>query len=419
MSNVPGRPPVVADIVEEHFDDADFLWEHREDNIYTDDWSLHDLAQHEARAHAHLDGLRLAELSGTDLVRERLASGEFGAAMVATFVLADAHGMPWAQGDEVSVLAMAMRQADAAVVDGVRRALRHRPTLLDGLSTTLQELVLDEDPVRAACASDVLAFWRQKVDPRGVARLLESEVVIARTLGLATAQRTGALTANQLRAAIADAEPAVRAAAMHAGMALAIAELPAIVRDAALRNTDPDPVAVYAMGVLGQPQSEADLRSLLPRKDVRIAAVTAMGALGSVDAVGLLIDLMSDEDLGVHATAAYKRMTGATDVEGHKPLVAAAADDEGEEGEALPPDADKAQADWERRQKVMVSGPCYQCGVPIDGTLPAPFDHLPLSVRRDLWLRLRAQKAAVPMLELEALASQQRSPSQQRAQGAV
>ena len=84
-----GRPPVMQDIVEEHFDELDFLWEHREANVFTPDWTLHNLAEHEERVEAHLDGLRLAELHAVDLALERIGGGTTSAAAASTFVLCE------------------------------------------------------------------------------------------------------------------------------------------------------------------------------------------------------------------------------------------------------------------------------------------------------------------------------------------
>jgi hypothetical protein len=63
---------VVPDLVEEQFDEFDFLWEHREANLVTPDWTLADLAAHEERAEAHLDALRLAELHAVDVALAKL-----------------------------------------------------------------------------------------------------------------------------------------------------------------------------------------------------------------------------------------------------------------------------------------------------------------------------------------------------------
>ena len=51
----------------------------------------------------------------------------------------------------------------------------------------------------------------------------------------------------------------------------------------------------------------------------------------------------------------------------------------------------------------------WQAGVGIaDGMLPIGFDALPLATRRDVYLRLRARRAVMPDIELEALAMRQR-----------
>jgi hypothetical protein len=131
--------------------------------------------------------------------------------------------------------------------------------------------------------------------------------------------------------------------------------------------------------------------------------------MGRVQSVPLLLELIADKQLGVAATAAYKRITGATGVEGQKPFPPPPVAEGEDEDEALPPDPAKAKADWERRQSALTPDRAWQGGVGItDGMLPTGFDGLPLATRRDVYLRLRARGASIPDIELEALAIRQR-----------
>jgi len=398
--HAPGRPPAFLDLVEEHFDESDFLWEVREANLFTPDWDLGDLAWHEERAEAHLDGLRLAERHGIDLAVARMASGEMSAALAATLVLcADATGA------HLEPVRAALRGGDAPVLDGVRRALRHH--LPAALQPLLAELAKGDDLVRAAAAHDVMAFRRLPVG--SVERLFadESPTVWCQAFGIAG--RTGSLPTAALRAALEHADASVRRAAMHAAAWTGWTDLLAVCRASASRSTDPDPEAVRMLGVLGTADDAATLQQALERPEVAATAVQAIGALGRIESMPLLLELLGDRKLGVPAAKAYRRLTGSDAAFGEKPFPPPPIAEGEDENEELPPAPAAARADWQRRSASMPATSAWQHGrsIPTDA-LPPDLDALPLDSRRDVYLRLRAQRVAVPELELEALALQQR-----------
>jgi uncharacterized protein (TIGR02270 family) len=390
----------MLDIVEEHFDELDFLHEVRENNLYTPDWRISDLAWHEERAEAHLDGLRLAELWAIDLARSRLGSGEMAAALASTLVLcADETGAHLPPVQE------ALRKADPPIVDGIRRALRHG--VPGPMWPVLRELANGGDPFRAACALDVLAFVRAEGVDAGT--LVRNPLAAVRTHALATAGRVGALRSDDIAAALEHAEPDVRRAALRSATLCAVPQLADLCRAAAARSTDPDPVAVTMLGTLGEPADEHLLRASLQRPEIARAAVEALGALGRAGAVPLLIELSCDKVLGVPAAFAYQRITGCRDVFGAKPFPRPPVAEGEDENEDLPPDPAAIAADWRQREPRMAKDRHWQFGheIPAD-RLPDCFDDLPLHARADVYWRLRARRVPVSDLELEALALRQR-----------
>ncbi len=403
--HAPGRPPVLLDIVEEHFDELDFLCEHREANVFTPDWDLAHLAYHEDRCEAHLDGLRLAELHGTDLALARLGGGTMGAALAATLVLANAESTAAVEPTFTAPLGAALQTAAPPIVDGIRRALRQGvPAPLWPL---LRELTRHAEPLRAATAIDVLTFAR--ADGVELGELLASPLAPVRELALGAAARLGTLGAADVASALEQAEPAVRRAALFAAAHTGLPKLAELCRAAATRPTDPDPEALQMLGVLGDPADEAVLRLALARPELARTAVAALGTLGRVSAVPLLLELTRDKGLGVLAALAYQRLTGARDVFGSKPWPPPPVAEGEDEVEDLPPAPDQIAADWRRRETKLAKERAWQFGQEIGpSALPTDFDSLPLHARRDVYLRLRARRITVPDLELEALALHQR-----------
>lgn len=397
---VPGRPPVMLDIVEEHFDELDFLHEVREGNLFTPDWRLADLAWHEERAEAHLDGLRLAELWAVDLAKARLCSGEMAAALAATLVLCGDEN-----GAHVAPVLAALRTADPPVVDGLRRALRHGVPA--PVWPVLRELAQGDDVLRAAAAIDVLTFVRaDDVEARALLRRGGPAVL---ELAAGACGRARTFDADDLASALEHPEPRARRAALRAAASCGITKLPDLCRAAASRPTDPDPEAVAMLGALGEPSDEALLRAALQRPEVARAAVAALGALGRTTAVPLLLELTRDDALGVAAATAYQRVTGFRDVFGTKPWPPPEVAEGEDENEDLPPDPDAIAADWRRSEARLGKDRSWQFGNEISSTaLPACFDDLPLHARADVYWRLRARGAKVPDIELEAMALRQR-----------
>jgi uncharacterized protein (TIGR02270 family) len=388
---------VYSDIVEEHFDELDALWEHREANVFTPDWTLEHLAFHEERAEAHLDALRLSELHGVDIGRKQLSSGVPSAATAATFVL-------WESGnaDARSLVLEQFRLGDPPVRDGIRLAFRHLPI------ADLRQLLLDAmtgEMAVAATAADVLTFHRSSLPPFDHLIGESDPTIVQHALG--AAGRAKRLHPQDFVRASAHADASVRLAAFQAAARAGLADLSNVCRAAAIEG---DVVGLAFLGTLGDPADLSIIERCVRNPKLAPVAVSTLGAMGRVQCVPLLLELIADKQLGVPATAAYKRITGASGIEDEKPFPPPPVAEGEDEDEALPPDPGKAKADWQRRQSTLTPDRAWQGGIGItDGVLPVGFDDLPLATRRDVYLRLRARAAPVPDLELEALAARQRT----------
>jgi uncharacterized protein (TIGR02270 family) len=398
-----GRPPVLLDVVEEHFEELDFLWELREGVIFAPDWNLEDLAELEERAEAHLDGLRLAEAHAVDIARPALTGGETFAATAATFVFMET-GVP----ELAEEVVMAFRSAEAPAREGIRIGLRH--SRIAPVAESLTALAASGEAGLRAAAADVLAFHRLPVPE--IRDLLADEDDAVRILAYGALGRGGApLDPDAVNAGLESKAPAVRRAALEAAARSGTPGLDAICRQAASRPADPDPEALAFLGVLGHPQDLALLQEAVQRPELAPAAIRGLGALGRVEAIPLLIQLMENPELAPAAGAAFQRITGAEDLEGERPAPPPpdTTDIEAEfADEAPPPDPAKAQAWWQAHQGALDPAARWQAGRDL-GTDPlaAGFEALPLAVRRDSLLGARSRGAASD-LELERRAALQR-----------
>lgn len=78
--------PIIEDIVDQHFDEASFLWEQRDAAVTAINYSLEDLAYIDGRVEAHIDGLRVAGEYGWKLCEDGLDAEEPGTVFAASIL---------------------------------------------------------------------------------------------------------------------------------------------------------------------------------------------------------------------------------------------------------------------------------------------------------------------------------------------
>jgi len=378
------RPPAILDILEEHLSELDFLWEQRERFVFSPDWTLKELAAHEQRAEAHLDGLRIGAANSVDIARPALTADETGLATAATFVL-----MAFDSVELEREVLQAMNTAPPKSRDGIRIGLHHCD--MKRLAAELADMATAGEPAVRAAALDVLAFHRLP-PPKGIPMLLGDPDPGVRRLVYDAAGRFGGPWSYDVLAAALDSEfPALRIAALRASARMGLMGLDDSCRQAGTRLQNPVPEALEFLGVLGNSKDLAVLQNAMTRPELVDAALSGMGKLGLVVAIPTLLDAMAREPIAHAAGRAFVRMTGVALAE----ISSADA--------AAPAEPAKARAWWEKEKSRFTAEGRWQAGFDVAKTpFGENFDALPLDARLEVYLGARAKDPQkTPDRELE------------------
>lgn len=394
----PERVEFFPDVLEEFFEELDFLWCQRESVIFAPDWTLRDLAELEERAEAHLDGLRLSGDDGVRLALPHLRGDEKGGARAATFVLMEA-GRPELDREVLAALV----EAEVPAKEGIGDGLRH--VEVSRIAAELRKLAVEGDLVVRSIAADVLAFHRLGPPPPKMIELFGAADPEVRARAHGAAGRFGGpWSPDELKWALEQPHSGLRWAAIHASARLAMPGLAEQLRRAAMRVEVPAPEAIEFLGVLGDPNDLQLFRGLMKRPALAEAAIAALGAAGRIEGVPLLLEAMRDPVAGPAASAAFARITAAEGI-ALRPVVEAGDDDPFVD---RPPalDADGAEAWWKEHGGRLAPDKRWQLGLDV-ATEPADavLDSLPLGYRRDARLRRAALGASPAAIELESRVS--------------
>lgn len=308
---------VITEIVDQHAEDAAFLWGLHDRVTYAPHYSLSDLVVLDGRIDAHLDGLYIAAEVGWEACKEALSSrgaGEFFAASILafssgnedriTFVLDAGSNFPQQSRGVIAALDwLSYKQAEEYICRftsapssslrriGIAAAAAHRRDIEQALVDALS----DDDLLLRACAL------------RAVGELGRADLLPELLKNLAIEDERCRFSAAW-------------SAALLAGDAKAIEVLTAIVESNAPDKEEALQVALRRMSLAA---AHGWMSKLAQQKNTLRSAVVGAGILGDPESVPWLIEQMSIPALARVAGEAFTMITGVDiaieRLEGEKP----------------------------------------------------------------------------------------------------
>jgi uncharacterized protein (TIGR02270 family) len=301
---------VFWEVVEEHLDDAEFLWTQWERSLLSPDYALTEVAERdEERLLANVDGL----VAGGAAVRDRLvvpalASDDQARRNAAAFTLL-------ASGDRAAadpVLAL-LRDGEPPQRASAERALGLGEAAW--IDDALRSVLRDASPAGQAAALSALAFRR--VSPGAALsglRMGDDPALVAAAFRSASGwpdKAAASLVTDGLEAA----DRAVRDEAITAGLVLGMPAAWAACQKL-LRRGDaesfpgPEPIPLLFAATLGEATDVEPLALASAPPELRRAAVWALGYSGRASAAELCLGLIDDADVGTLAGEAFAAITG-------------------------------------------------------------------------------------------------------------
>ncbi|MFZ6184213.1 TIGR02270 family protein [Nannocystis pusilla] len=346
------------DVVEEHLDEAEFLWGVWRHSLVAPDYTLDEVAEGpEERLFAHLEGLAV----GGPVVAERLL-------------------LPALAGDEparVSAAALALQQgprreeALAAIVEVLRSRPQQRAPLVRALACVdpamtgprLRELLADYDEVVMAAAAEVLALHHAPLgDALGLLLVSDDATTRAMALRAVADEPDPGRFVRAVTAGLQELGPSVLDAAIDAGVRMGLAPAWARARER-MREVDGG-AAMLLLALGGETGDIAAIVAALGDRKRRAAALWALGFYGTPEVVDAALEWLEDPVAGPLAGEVFSAVTGVD-------LAAAHMDLPREDDEALEhrPEDDLPRADpmavlqwWTQHRERFVDGRRYVAG---------------------------------------------------------
>jgi len=305
---------VLIDILEEHIEEADFLWQQRENALADRAYNLEDLAELEERLLAHIDGLVLADEAGWRLLLPKLSSDAVGEVFAAAFVAFESGNQ-----ERIDQVLKVFPTAENEVLDGIRHALRH--TTYPEIETITRSYLDAEQGAIQTAAVDILSFRRAPIEESRLMNLLlhpDPNVVTSACNAVGRLRRMS--MTKCVDPLLEHPIPRIRQEAMKAGLLLQSEKARRACLQAIQKNGEEAGPAIVFIGQAGEAQALPLLVDKLADPTLARDAVTAIGLLGSVIAMEPLLRCCSDPTLARRSGEAIQTLTGV-DLEKEKLIV--------------------------------------------------------------------------------------------------
>jgi uncharacterized protein (TIGR02270 family) len=277
-------PAPIWDVVEEHLDEAGFLWTQWESALASPRYTIAEVAAApEERLVAHLDGVAVAGGAADEaLLAPALAGDDAGRVAAAAAVLAAAGRL-----DPVRV---AISPDAPAAARAIARAL--------GLCLASEGVaavcgwIRDGDPAAQAVALEALAF-RGAAPGGDVRALLASPDAAVQAAALSAAPALGDAARPAIEAALASAAPAVRDAAILTGLRLGLRAAWSACQRAADAGAA-TPLALEVLAVSGDPADVERIAVAAKTPALRRDALFAAGLSGTLRGAQVCAEYLHD-----------------------------------------------------------------------------------------------------------------------------
>jgi len=310
-----GISTIIQSVVEQHAEEASFLWLLRDSAIYAPHYSLGDLADLDDRVEAHIDGLRIAGDEGWAICKETLAWEEPGEIFTAAV-------MAFEKGDEdriqtVLKAAEESYELSRGIVSALgwipyEQALTHIQKLLNADSTYLRRIGIAASAIHRKDPGKHIADAISSYDLLLKARALKASVELGRKDLLPF-----------ISTMINDEDDSCRFRASCSAALLGYSNAVSVLKSFSESHTYREEAVKIAMRRMDLPSAHNWQKELAQNPDTIRLALTGAGVIGDPVSIPWLIDHMAVPELARIAGEAFTMITGIDiayeDLEGEQP----------------------------------------------------------------------------------------------------